>query len=326
MGLASTTRPLRHAVAFILVVANSVFADALPRNWPLPPSELEWRFEREPFTISAIDDAGTGRTGAFKLALRFKDGKTLQVKWKPAPDESLDQWNNSPRRELASYAIQRLFLHENDYVVPTSVLRCIPIEDYGPIQADAKPTLEASRCVLGVLSVWLKDVSAPEPFFDAARFERDQLYARHFSDFNLLSFLINHRDGAHNNLLLSTNASEPRSFSIDNGISFESFPWNMSVINWNDLRVPWVRKASIDRLRSVDEARLESLGVVAEMTRGEDGIFRVTAPGENLEEDEGVRTEGERIQLGLTDLEINRVEGRIERLLEQVDEGKLAVH
>ena len=309
----------------ILALATTALADPLPRNWPMPPAELERRFEREPFAITSVEGAESGTSGAVRLTLRFADGKVVEAKWKPVSDASLDDWNNSPRRELASYRIQRFFLDERDYVVPTSAFRCIPIEDYGLIRKDAAPTLESSRCVLGLLSVWLQHVSSRDPFYDPARFARDEAYARHFGDFNLLTFLIDHRDGKLANLLVSTDASDPRAFSVDNGISFESFPWNMEATNWNDLRVPWVRKDRIDRLRGADEAKIRALGVVAEMTRDESGIFRPSPPTENMGEGKGVRKEGARIQLGLTDLEIHRVRRRIERLLREVDEGRLQV-
>jgi len=313
-------------VAAVAIVASAGVSvgDRLPRNWPLQPSELQRRFEREHFVITHAEDAGTGRTGALKLKIAFADGKVVAVKWK-ALDEDLDDWNNSPRRELASYEIQRLFLDENDFVVPTSAPRCLPLEIYGAIRPAATPTFKTSRCVLGVLSVWLKDVSAPDPFYDEDRFASDPRYARRLADFNLLTYLIDHRDGAHMNLLLSTDASDPRSFTIDNGISFESFPWNMSVSNWDRIRVPWLRKQSVDRLRAVDKATLARLGVVAEMALDENGIFEVTAPGPNIDDDKGVRRKDGRIQFGLTELEIARLEGRIARLLREVDEGKMPV-
>ena len=72
-------------------------------------------------------------------------------------------------------------------------------------------------------------------------------------------------------------------------------------------------------------AGLRSLGVVAEMALGEDGIFRAADLGENMGERRGVRREGNRIQMGLTNLEIDRVRRRIEKLLDEVDEGRLPV-
>jgi hypothetical protein len=311
--------------AVVAGAPRTAVADPLPRNWPLPPSELQRRFEREPFTITEVESVGAASTGAVKLELRFADGKAIDVKWKAVREDALDHWNNSPRRELAAYRIQQLFLDEHDYVVPTCALRCIPLDAYGPIRTDASPTLENTRCVLGLLSVWLKDVDAPEPFFDRERFARDAPYARGLADLNLLTYLIDHRDGKRTNLLTSTDASDPRSFSVDNGISFESFPWNMEATNWNELHVPWLRKQSVDRLRRVDAARLAELGVVAELAADENGILQLTQPSANTTPHHGVRLKDGWIQLGLTGAGIAEVRKRIEKLLRRVDEGEIAV-
>jgi hypothetical protein len=313
------------AVAIVAGSAAPGLAGPLPRNWPLPPSELERRFAREPFEIRDVESADNATTGAVRLDLVFGDGKVVPVKWKAVREGALDDWNNSPRRELASYLVQRLFLDENDYVVPTSAPRCIPMDAYRAIQTDAKPTLEGSRCVLGLLSAWLGDVDAPDPFFDRERFARDAAYARGLADLNLLTYLIDHRDGKRSNLLRSEDASDPRSFSVDNGISFGSFPWNMEAINWNEIHVPWLRKQSVDRLRSVDMARLAALGVVAELAPDENGILQMTRPGANRVPHHGVRTQDGRVQFGLTGTEIHKLEDRIRDLLARVDEGKIPV-
>jgi hypothetical protein len=322
--LATITRQL--AVAAVVAGTPGIgVTDPLPRNWPLPPSELEHRFEREPFTITEVESVGAASTGALKLELRFADGKAIDVKWKAVREDALDHWNNSPRRELASYRIQQFFLDEHDYVVPTCALRCIAVDAYGPIQANAKPTLENSRCVLGLLSVWLKDVDAPEPFFDRERFARDERYARGLADLNLLTYLIDHRDGKRTNLLTSTDETDPRSFSVDNGISFESFPWNMDATNWNELHVPWLRKQSVDRLRGVDAARLAELGVVAELVTDQNGVLRLTEPGANMTPHHGVRVKDGRIQIGLTGEGIDELRKRIAKLLRRVDDGEIPV-
>jgi hypothetical protein len=319
-------RPLFFAVvAIVAASATPGFSDSLPRNWPLPPSELERRFEREPFRIADVESADHATTGAFQLDLVFADGKVVPVKWKAVRETELDDWNNSPRREIAGYLVQRLFLDENDYVVPTSALRCIPLEAYAAIRADARPSIEGSRCVLGLLSAWLKDVDAPDRFFDRERFARDEGYARGLADLNLLTYLIDHRDGKRSNLLVSTDDSDPRSFSVDNGISFGSFPWNMEATNWNEIHVPWLVRKSVDRLRAVDAAKLAELGVVAELAPDENGILQPTRPGENMVPHHGVRTQDGRVQFGLTGTEISKLHGRIKELLRRVDEGTLAV-
>jgi len=48
-------------------------------------------------------------------------------------------------------------------------------------------------------------------------------------------------------------------------------------------------------------------------------------PGENLDPDDGVRIEGNTIQLGLSEDELEDVWERIKDLIEDVDEGDIAV-
>ena len=55
--------------------------------------------------------AGKGTTGAEKAKLYVPAiDREIVVKWKEMPRPDLDGNNNSPRRELAAYAIQRLVL------------------------------------------------------------------------------------------------------------------------------------------------------------------------------------------------------------------------
>jgi hypothetical protein len=307
------------------VAASHAFADAIPGNWPLAPSELERRLGAEAFRILEVKGAGGGVTGASRLLVEYGDGTRLKVKWKSVPAGSADGWNNSPRKELASYEVQRWFLDEKDYLVPTLTPQCLTFEAHRPIAAGAKASLKGSRCVLGIVAVWLDKVTAPEVFWDAERFARDEAYARSMADFNVLTYLVEHKDGRRGNLLLSTDAADPRVFAVDNGIAFDPFPWNFLVPNWNKIRVPWLRRDTVERLRKVDKEALEKLGVVAELELGEDGVFRPVPPGPNMDDDEGVRRRGNRVQFGLTEDEIEDLEERLEDLLKKVDAGKIAV-
>lgn len=317
------------AVAVVLALGGAVAAAAaagqLPRNWPQAPSELERRFASGDFLIREVKGAGGGVTGASRLLIEYPDGKQFKVKWKSVPAKSADGWNNSPRKELASYEVQRWLVDENDFLVPTSVPVCIPLDRYAPVDAKAKATLPGTSCVLGILTTWLEDVTAPEKLEDKKRLREDETFARYMADFNLLAYLIDHRDGRRGNVLLSSDPSDPRVFAVDNGIAFGPFPWNFLVRNWNDIRVPWLRNETVERLRRVDEDALERLGIVAELAADEAGVLRPVPPGPNLDEDEGARIRPGRIQFGLTEDEIDDLEDRIEDLLEKIDSGKIAV-
>lgn len=326
-----TPTPLRATIRFallastLLTVTDFACAQETPSNWPMMPSELERRFAEDTFSIREVKSAGGGVTGASRLKLEYADGVHLKVKWKAVPNKSADGWNNSPRKELATYVIQRWFLDEADYCVPTAIPRCIPLEDYSPINPTVKPSLSDSRCVLGILAVWLEEVTVPEVFWDPKRFASDPLYARYMADFNLLTYLVDHRDGRRGNLLLSTVPGAPRVFAVDNGIAFDPLPWNFLVPNWDKIRVPWLRKESIARLRRVTRLDLNDLGVVAELRSDDNGVYQVHPPGQNMDEDEGARVKRGRVQFGLTEEEIEDLEERIEDLLEDIDDGKIEV-
>jgi hypothetical protein len=323
----------RIAAAIVVNLAATVAsfdlatAGPLPRNWPMPPSELERRFNHEKFEVSGHEPAGSGVTGAMKLALVFPDGKTLTAKWKTALAPFADGLNNSPRKELAAYEMQQWILDENDFIVPTVALRCFPIKKFRAIQENPEPTLADSTCVLGMLAAWMQDVTAPENFYDEKRFEADPLYARYVADLNVLTYLVEHRDTRDGNVLLSTDATDPRVFLADNGVAFDMFPWNLRVTNWFKIRVPWLRRETIDRLRKVDKAKLQSLAVLAELEADAAGVFRVVPAGPKFDDERSsvVRRSGNRVQFGLDEDEIEDVEERIQELLKNVDSGKQPV-
>jgi len=315
--------PAVAASLFLLVAASRAIADGLPRNWPMPPSELEHHLENEQFRILEVKGAGGGVTGASRCKIELPGGEVVKVKWKAMPPRRLDGWNNAPRKELATYELQKFFLDENDYVVPTSEPYCVPIEAYRVINATPLASVKDTRCVLGIVSVWIDDVDAPKKFWDPKRFQSDPKFARSMADFNLLTYLVDHRDGRQGNLLVSKDAADPRVFAVDNGIAFDPFPWNFFVTNWNKIRVPWFNHTTIDRLRKVDRAKLDTLGVVAELAPDNDGILHVVAKGPNIDPTKGVRNAGGHVQFGLKKKEIDGLEKRIRKVLADVDAGRM---
>ena len=276
--------------------------------------------------IESHEGAGGGVTGALKLKVRSPDlGKEFLVKWKEAP-RRLESWNNSPRRELASYETQKLFLDPDDFVVPPSVMRCIPLEDYrAAIDASHSPTLAGSNCVLGNVSLWLQNVTVPDTLYDKTRFATDPNYAARMADFNLFAYIIDHKDGRRGNFLVSKDDADRRVFAVDNGITFDALIWNYFVRNWNDIRVPALRKKSVDRLRNVRRDQVEPLAVVAELHLDEHGVFEPVEHGPPLTMKEGARRREGVVQLGLMDDEVEDILEHIQEIIEAVDEGKIPV-
>ena len=99
------------------------------------------------------------------------------------PRGTLDEYNDSPRRQFAAYELQKLFLDPEDYVVPTSLAYCSPLATYPRSGvAPQRPTLPGSTCVLGFLNIWLKDVTISDDYYDEARFVSDPTYAYYLAN------------------------------------------------------------------------------------------------------------------------------------------------
>jgi hypothetical protein len=292
----------------------------------LTPETLERLLAYEDAEIRSETLIGAGVTGAFKDVVFFPaHAIEITVKWRPVPDGDADGWNNSPRKELAAYAVQKWFLDPDDYVVPTLAARCVPLDRYRTRHPEAQATIAGTRCVLVVAAVWLDDVEVPETLYDARRFSEDPVYAYHLANFNLLTHLIDHRDGRTGNILVSIDPANRRVFSVDNGVSFGPKVYNIFVQNWDQIRVPALPKGSVDRLRRVTAADLERLGVLLEMRADSGGVLRHVPAGATRDPSKGSRVGDGSIQLGLTQSEIDDVGERLREALEQVDTGKLAM-
>ena len=94
-------------------------------NWPYPPEQATELLAKAKKDAEWVKGAGKGTTGAEKMELNIPAiDRDMLVKWKEMPEGDLDGFNNSPRRELAAYAIQRLVLDPEDYVVPSAAAHC----------------------------------------------------------------------------------------------------------------------------------------------------------------------------------------------------------
>ena len=268
--------------------------------------------------------AETGIMGVSKAGAHFPNERIdLPVKWAPAPKGTLDEWNASPRKELAAFAIQRWFLDPDEWLVPPTAMRCVPVATYPHGSETIEPTVEGTRCVLGLLAAWLQHVEPVTVLYDAERFARDRAYAEHVADFNLFAYLIEHRDARSSNILVTKDAVGQRIYAVDNGIAFGNLVWNYLVVNWDVLRVPALRRASIDRLRRVKRADLDALLVVRELRSDKKGVLQPTRPGPPFDPAVGARVREGRVQLGLTATEVDGVAARLKQLLARVDAGEI---
>lgn len=308
---------------FALLIDSLASAAAKP-VLPMPPAEIVRRFKYDDFVIEDDDDAGGGVMGARKLELRFKDGKELEAKWKRT-EESLDSWNNSPRREIGAYAVQELFLDPADYLVPPVAARCIPLDVYREVDDDAEPTRKGSTCVFGVLSAWLDNVEEPDEILDTERLAADQRYRFNATNLNLLHYLTVNRDARDNNFLMAKDPADGRIFSIDNGIAFGGTLYNFFTWHFDEIRVSGLPKKSIDRLRQVTRQDLNRLGVLGQLQTDGSGVWRNVPLTANLDPETGVRLYDNGVQFGLTREEIDAIAERLQTLLTRIDAGELQV-
>ena len=255
-----------------------------------------------------------------RVPLWFSDGTGVLVKWAAAPPGG-DATNNSPRYELAAYALQKLFLDEAEFVVPPTAPRVVPAKWYQTLGQDITATFPGAESVLVVLQYFLFNVT-DENVFDEGRLEADTAYARTWGNANILTYLIRHNDSNEGNLLISTAAGNPRVLAVDNGLAFNSELSDRG-IRWRSLQTDRLPRHTVDRLRRVTRDQLErALGVLAQFEIRGTELVRVP-PATNLQPGQGVRTQGGVVQLGLTDAEIDGVWSRIEDLLSDVDQGKM---
>jgi hypothetical protein len=236
-------------------------------------------------------------------------------------------FNNVPSREIAAYAAQRLFLDTDDYVVPPTIARCVDVELHAQVIGREEATLEDTRCVFGLVAYWLENVT-PENTRDLERFETDPAYRRALAHLNMLTYLIDQRDSRAANFLVSKDPDRPRVFAIDNGLAFggfkNPFAYGPFMKDWGKLQVSRLPRASVDRLREVTRADLDSLLVVAQF-ENRDGLLVEVPHGEPLDEEQEFRIRGGTVQLGLNREQIDAMDERIRKLLERVDAGEIAV-
>ncbi len=303
-------------------------------NWPYEPEILETVLpkELEPHDFETMEMKGTefGTAGAMSIKLLFPEGsgglKNVRVKWKEMPDGKLEEFNNSPRRAIAAYRVQKLFLDPEDYVVPTSFAFCVRLARYARDTGDLQaPTLKKSSCVLGVVTIWLENVTRSDQLYDEARFVSDPAYAYYLANFNLFTYLVDFADPKMSNFLVSKEEKRRHVFSIDHDIAFEEVFRNPFVDPWNVIFVPALREDSIERLRKLRRRDLDRLGVLAQLEKNKRGMFVTVPAGKNLAPNKGVRITEDTVQLGLAKFEIEAIWERMQALIARVDSGEIPV-
>ncbi len=285
-----------------------------------PIEDIERRLLYETFEVLVIRDVRPGSNITKRAILRWSDGVNIQVKWKRAAPGG---WavNNQPRYEIAAYELQKLFLDPKDYVVPPTIGRIFPLDEYRRFEPKVKPTFKNTNCVFVCLQYWLEEVT-PEEIYDKKRFNSDSTYARHLGNMNILSYLIKHNDSNIGNFFISKDPTNPRVFAVDNGFAFGNLV-SARGHAWRQIRVKRLPGKTIDRLRKIQKDDLvKALGVVAQYEIQNGQLIAVEST-QSRDDKKGVRVSDESIQFGLTKHEIKGVFDRMKKLLKLVDSGKI---
>ena len=316
------------ALSILAFWAASWPAAAQDRNITLPVADLERMLGSEPMQIVNAEISRPKLQGAVDITLKadvsFSGQPPIRLKVRKA-ERGAEVFNNVPRYDLAAYELQKLLMDAEEYVVPPTALRMLPIAVMRPYSSALRATFPGADDVLCVVQYWLQDVAVPADVLFPARFESDALYARHIGQLNVFTYLINHRDSNLGNFMISAVPEGARVFSIDHGVAFASEPSDRGEL-WKSMRVKRLPADTVARLRKLTEADLESrLGVLAQW-KLENGHYVAVSPGANLAPRFGVRRDEGVVQMGLSSSEIGAVWSRARKLLRMIDDGDIATY
>jgi hypothetical protein len=201
-------------------------------NIVLPVDTIERLLRYEEYEVASFVDNRQPGDRTQVAVLVCPGYMPIRVKWAAAL-RGADSFNNRPRFEIAVYELQKLYLDEEDYVVPPTVARAMPLDEY-PRKDAVLTTFSGIDAVVVLIQYWLSNVTG-EDVYDKNRIERDSVYARHVADMNILTYLVRHADAGPGNLLISTVAANPRVFAVDNGVTFGEISNRPD--DWQRLRV-----------------------------------------------------------------------------------------
>ena len=298
-----------------------------PGSFCMPVERLEPLLRDSELEVLQTTKCASGVAGAQIVYLKFPAEKLLvKAKWKEAKHGGTGL-NNEPRKEVASYLIQQWFLAPDEYVVPPTVCRAIPLQHYTKAVRETKPTFDDTDCAFGVLAFWIDHVDEMPPL-DLTRFESNAAYRDTMANLNLLTYLVDHRDTRPANFIFSQDPERPRALAIDNGLAFSGLvnPRILFLHEWRELLVPKLPKQKIDRLRGLRRKDLDRLRTVSELHVRNGQLISVDPSEQLIPGDGPVRRQGDVLQLGLEEKEIDDVERRIAKLIHDVDDGNVELY
>jgi hypothetical protein len=317
---------MKHWIAALMAAVLGGWGSAAAAqdlNVQLPVPTLERQLGIEPFEIVTAEISRPKAKGDITLRaeVAFAGAPPYRVKLRKA-EPGAEDFNNRPRYDLAAYELQKLFLDPGEYVVPPTSVRMVPLAELKEYSADVRPTFRGSDDVLAVLQYWLNEVKVIEDVYDPSRFAADPVYARHIGQLNIFTWLIEHGDSNVGNFLISRAERGARVFSIDNGVAFAYNESDRGDL-WKSMRVDRLPADTVARLRKISPADLDARLASLAQWELRDGRYNPVPPGDNLSQHRGVRIKDDVVQMGLTRNEIRSIWRQLERLLEDLDDGKI---
>lgn len=300
--------------------------------------EVEGWLARADLEIAGVDLTPAGIQGAQVLTLRVPGPRPVvfRAKWRP---HSTTDVKNSPRRELAAHAVQKLFLASHEWVVPPSAPHCFALDAYrAAVDPRAQATFPQAPCVYGVLQYWLENVQtlpdaetagwfdfADDGILDDDLFDSSAVYRDAIAAVNLVTYLIGHADSHWKQFLISKDRELPVTYSVDNSMSFGAKKNTRVRQDWSQLRVPRLPRRQVERLRAASRD-LSPLAAIAELAP-QGGVLAVAPAGaaRGRFPQHGFEWVDGRLRVRLTATEIASLRERLYELLERIDRGEVAL-
>jgi hypothetical protein len=269
------------------------------------------------------------------LAVPSKHGSIVfRAKWRA--DSTISSLND-PRRELAAYAVQKMFLAPEQYVVPPTAGHCFEIAHYRARVEPSEPaSFQGATCVYGILSYWLEDAQSIDEAADTERLDEDDLlngdlfwrnssYRRSLADVNLLAHLISHGDSHPAQFVVTGDRKQPRVHVVDNTIAFSDFrnPKLERAEDWSILHVPALSAESLARLRALRFHDLLKLAVIERYENRGGRLVHTDLPRRFAPRQTGLRWVNNRLEIGLTGAEINQLYRRLRGVVQRADAGEI---
>lgn len=312
----------------VLCVAVPAGASARPCR---PADQVERWLASPDLEILGVASTPAGIQGARVLTLRVPGPPEVvfRAKWRSLATLTS---KNDPRRELVAFAIQKLYLDPDGYVVPPTAAHCFPLDMY---RAQVYPAATASfrdvPCVLGFLSYWLEDVAglkqarregwfrSHDDALDDDMFSANPLYRESVADMNLVTYLIDHADTHSAQFVIRRDPQAPAVYSVDNSMAFGVKKNRRVRVDWSEIQVPALSRRAVERLRGAD---LDALSSIAELEPARGGRLVPVAPKRRRAEPAGVRWIEGRLVVGMTVDELAMLHERVTRLFLAIDRGE----